>query len=74
MFELFFKIQILLRFYSTFSHFVSNFLDHPNIILKTKLSGIHNFEYNTKKSQTQTSSILSSFLLFFFSFSFFNTL
>jgi hypothetical protein len=52
MFELFFKIQILLRFYSTFSHFVSNFLDHPNIILKTKLSGIHNFEYNTKKLHT----------------------
>jgi hypothetical protein len=33
---LFFRIQILLRFYQTFYNFVSDFLNHQNIILKNK--------------------------------------
>jgi hypothetical protein len=38
MFGLFFRIQILLRFYQTFADFVPDFSNHPNIILKNKLS------------------------------------
>jgi hypothetical protein len=33
---LFFRIQILLKFYLTFSNFVSGFLNHPSIISKNK--------------------------------------
>jgi hypothetical protein len=35
---LFFRIQILLRFYPTFSNFVTGFLNYSNIILKNKFS------------------------------------
>jgi hypothetical protein len=37
-FGLFFGIQILLRFYSTFFDFVLGSLNHPNIISKIKFS------------------------------------
>jgi hypothetical protein len=41
----FFKYQILLRFYSTFSNSVSAFLNHPNIISKDKFSPYSQFVY-----------------------------
>jgi hypothetical protein len=40
----FFFNKILLKFYSTFSSFISGSLNHPNIISKKKSLGIHNFE------------------------------
>jgi hypothetical protein len=43
---LFFKYQILLKFYLTFSNFVSGFLNHQNIILIINFLDIHNFSKN----------------------------
>jgi hypothetical protein len=45
----FFLIKILLKFYLTFSNFVSHSLNHLKIILKTNFFDIHNFEYNYKE-------------------------
>jgi transposase-like protein len=45
---LFFRIKILLRFYQTFSNFVSGFLNHQNIISKNKFSLYSQFFKNIR--------------------------
>jgi Na+/H+ antiporter NhaB len=51
-----FRIQILLSFYSTFSNFVSGFLNHSKIIFqKINYFGIHNFSKNRKSKRENLS-------------------